>query len=86
MASYMGRAGLSILEALGNFNSSGPPKAIHAEANVHYQTIHKQHINTQLYMHAHTILTLFVKSTVSYILLLCAYCCFCTLFYMLSYV
>ena len=47
MASHMGRAGLSILEALGNFNSSGPPKAIHAEAIVHYQIIHKQHINTQ---------------------------------------
>ena len=55
MVSYMGRAILNILGALGKFNSSGPPKAIHAEAIVHYLTIHMQHINIQLYMHAHTI-------------------------------
>ena len=53
MASYIGRAVLNILGALGKFNSSRPPKAIHAEAIVHYLTIYMQHINTQLYMHAH---------------------------------
>ena len=48
------RAGLTILEALGKFNSSGPPRAIHAEAILHYSTIHKQHINTRLCMHANS--------------------------------
>ena len=62
----MNRTGLSILESLDILNSNGPPKAIHAEAIVHYLTIHKQHINTQPHMRAHTILTLFVKSTVNY--------------------
>ena len=60
------RAGLSILGALGKFNSSGPPRAIHAEAIVHYSTIRKQHINTRLCMHANTVLILFVKSIVNY--------------------
>ena len=60
------RAGLSILGAVGKFNSSGPPRAIHAEAIVHYSTIFKQHINIQLCMHANTVLTLFVKSMVSF--------------------
>ena len=39
--SSMLRAGLSILGALGKFYSSGPPRAIHAEAIVHYSTIRK---------------------------------------------
>ena len=63
---YSTRADLSIVGALGKFNSSGPPRAIHAEAIVHYSTICKQHINTQLCMYANTLLTLFVKSIVSY--------------------
>ena len=62
----MARAGLSILGALGKLSSSGPPRAIHAKAIVHYSTIHKQHINTRLCMHANTVLTLFVKCIVSY--------------------
>ena len=37
------RAGLSILGALGKFNSSVPPRAFHAEAIVHYSTVCKQH-------------------------------------------
>ena len=65
-SSSSGRAGLSILGALEKFNSSGPPKAIHAKPIVHYMTIHKQHMKTQPCMHAHTILTLFVKSTAVY--------------------
>ena len=51
-------AGLSILGALGKFNSSGLSRAIHAEAIVHYSTIRKQHINTRLCVHANTVLTL----------------------------
>ena len=60
------RAGLSILQSLDMFNSNGPPKPLHTEAIFHYLTIHKQRINTRSCMHTHTILTLFVKSTVSY--------------------
>ena len=60
------RASLSILGALGKLSSSGPPRAIHGKAFVHYSTICKQHINTRLCMHANTVLTLFVKSIVSY--------------------
>ena len=66
MYSPTARAGLSILGALDKFNSSGPPRAIHAEAIVHYSTIRKQHINTPLCMHANTVLILFVKSIVNY--------------------
>ena len=40
------RAGLSILGALGKFNSSGPSRVIHAEAIVHYSTVCKQFINS----------------------------------------
>ena len=64
------RAGLSILGALGKFSSSGPPRAIHSKVIVHYSAIRKQHINTLLCMHANTVLTLFVKSIYSNLLLL----------------
>ena len=60
------RAGLSIFGALGKFDSSGPPRAIYVEAIVHYSTIHKQHISTELCMYANTVLTLLAKSIVSY--------------------
>ena len=56
------RASLSILGALGKFDSSGPPRAIYVEAIVHFSTIHKQHINTELCMYVNTVLTLFVKA------------------------
>ena len=73
------RAGLSILGALGKFNSSGAPRAIHSEALVHYSTFRKQHINLRLHACKYSINIVCKKH--GKLLLLCTYCCFCRLFH-----
>ena len=78
---HVTRAGL---RALGKFNSRGPQKLFIQKLLSIIQQF-TCNINELLCMHAHTILIYNVCKKHGKLLLLCAYCCFCKLFHVLSY-
>ena len=51
----MCRVGLSILGALGKLSSSGPPRAIHAKAIVHYSTIQTTYKYSTVHIYKYSI-------------------------------